>query len=473
MLRIALSLTGLLAALCAVDGALAADPTVPLADPLSVSPHVFGLDIPAGTVAAGEGQRVLILDQEGRAVVARVHIRVGDQMVLMLPDGQLTSRPASDCQPTERPFEVLDSGVLAQRLVEAEFPGWSTKRTRFHVYVYQGSEAFVQVAQGILESMFGGVVKYSRSQGIDVSRPEFPLVVIIYRTQKEFRQALRIPEGVAAYYDVLTNRITLCEESNLWKVKPDLAIRQTIATIAHEGAHQILHNIGVQQRLSLWPMWVNEGMAEFFAPTTTDHQLKWKGAGELNDLRMFELEQLLKSRPADTADGQLIAQTVGASRLTSTGYAMAWALTNYLFQHQGQSFRAFVRAMSQRGPLVGGGEVVAPGVIPGNLRDFKEYFGEDLAEIEKRRVLLHLRRQTYLDPFLDWPHFAVLILMPEGTRPRREAEVFRLPQQAEHWREQRLARVPEEQRAAVQHEIREFPSRLLAEQHARQWRLTP
>jgi hypothetical protein len=122
--------------------------------------------------------------------------------------------------------------------------------------------------------------------------------------------------------------------------------------------------------------------------------------------------------------------------------------------------------------LVGGGEAVAPGVIPGHLRDFKEYFGEDLAEIE-RQVLLHLRRQVYLDPFLDWPHFAVLILMPEGTRPRREAEVFRLPKQAELWREQRLARVPEEQRAAVQHEIREFPSRLPAEQCARQWRLTP
>jgi hypothetical protein len=251
-----------------------------------------------------------------------------------------------------------------------------------------------------------------------------------------------------------------------------LAIRQTIATIAHEGAHQILHNIGVQQRLSVWPMWLNEGMAEFFAPTTTDQQLKWKGAGEVNDLRMFELEQLLKSRSEDTADGQLVAQTVGAPRLTSTGYAMAWALTHYLAQNHRGSFRDFLRAMSQRRPLVSGGEAVAPGVIPGNLRDFKEYFGEDLADIE-RRVLLHLRRQIYVDPFLEWPHFAVLILMPEGTRPRREAEVFRLPKQAEIWRDQRLERLPKEQRGAIQHEIREFPKRPLAEQYARQWRLTP
>ncbi|TVS12223.1 MAG: DUF1570 domain-containing protein [Planctomycetaceae bacterium] len=470
--RIVLSLTGLLAALAATEGAWAADPTATVTDPRWVSPRAFGLDIPAGTVNAGEGERVLILDQEGQPVVARVHVRVGDQMVLMLPDGQLTTRPAADCQPTERKFDVLNANELAQRLVETEFPGWSTRQTRFHVYVYQGSEAFVQIADGILKSMFGGVVTYSRSQRIDVKPPEFPLVVIVYGTQKEFRRALGISEEVVAYYDVVTNRIILCEESNLWKVKPDLAIRQTIATIAHEGAHQILHNIGVQQRLSVWPMWLNEGIAEFFAPTHTDHQLEWKGAGEVNDLRMFELEQLLKSRSPDAADGQLIAQTVGAPRLTSTGYAMAWALTNYLFQNQSQSFRALMRAMAQRGPLVGGGETVAPGVIPGNLRDFKEHFGEDLADIE-RRVMLHLNRQPYLDPFLDWPHFTVLLLMPKGTRPRREAEVFRLPQQAVHWRDQRMALVPEEQHAKVQHQIREFPNRVQAEQVARQWRQTP
>ena len=46
--------------------------------------------------------------------------------------------------------------------------------------------------------------------------------------------------GVVAYYDVLTNRVVICEESELWKVKPELAMRQAISTIAHEGAHQIL-----------------------------------------------------------------------------------------------------------------------------------------------------------------------------------------------------------------------------------------
>jgi hypothetical protein len=466
-------LTGLLAAFWLTLSAAAAEPPAPPSEWPLVAPQLFGLDIPAAAaVVAGNGQRVLTSDDSGRPVVARVYVRVGEHLIVMLPDGQLAARPADECPATERPFEVIDGTLLAQRLSETEFPGWRTHQTRRYVYVYQSSEAFVEVTSRILETMFRGIGLYSQAQKIDVTAPEFPLVVVIYRTQQEFRQARPIPDGVVAYYDVLTNRVSMCEESDLWRVKPDLAIRQTIATIAHEGAHQILHNIGVQQRLSVWPMWLNEGLAEFFAPTTTDQRLKWKGAGEVNDLRMFELEQLLKSRTAETADGQLIAQTIGAARLTSTGYAMAWALTHYLAQNQRESFHAFVRATAGRGPLAGGGEVVSPGVIPGNLREFKQHFGDDLADIE-RRVMLHLRRQPYLDPFLDWPYFAALILMPDGTRPRREAEVFRLPEQAERWREQRLAQLPDGQRATAHHEIREFPNRIVAEQFVRQWRQTP
>lgn len=466
LLLVALAALGLAAAVGADE------PSAPRAASAWVPPRTFGLDIPPGTVNQPANQRVLTTDDEGRPVVARVHVQIDDQWVLMLPDGRLIARAADDCQPTERPFQALDSDALAERLVATEFPGWRTQQTRRYVYVHQSSDGFVKIASRILETMFRGIDRYSRAQKIDVTAPEFPMVVIVYPTQQQFQAALGIPEDVVAYYDVLTNRITLCEESNLWNVRPELAVRQSIATIAHEGAHQILHNIGVQQRLSLWPMWLNEGMAEYFAPTTTDHRLMWKGAGEINDLRMFELEQLLKSRTAETADGQWIAQTIGAARLTSTGYAMAWALTHYLAQNQRDAFRRFVQSVSRRGPLESGGPAVAPGVIPGNLRDFKEHFGEDLADIE-RRVILHLNRQPYLDPFLDWPHFTVRILIPEAPRPRRLAEVFRLPQQAEHWRDQQKAELPDDVRATFQSEIREFPNRVQAEQVARQWRQTP
>lgn len=81
----------------------------------------------------------------------------------------------------------------------------------------------------------------------------------------------------------------------------------------------------MQQRLSIWPLWLSEGLAEYFAPTVAGERLRWKGAGVVNDMRMFELEEYLKSLAADKPDGQMVAQTALAARLRGPGYATAWA----------------------------------------------------------------------------------------------------------------------------------------------------
>ena len=346
--------------------------------------------------------------------------------------------------------------------------GFQSKETRRYLYLYNCSELFAEAASRILETMFRGVVGYAQTQEVPVTPPDVPLIVIIFRTAAEFQKFRRMPEDTVAYYDVLSNHVVMYEESQLWRIKPELATAQAIATIAHEGAHQILHNIGVQQRLSIWPMWLNEGLAEFFAPTTTDRQLKWKGVGQANDLRIFELEQWLKNRTPEDADGQLVAQTVGAVRLTSTGYAAAWALTNYLAKNQRAAFHECVRQASRLGPLEASGRVVPPGVLPDNVRRFKTCFGEDLADIE-RCLILHLKTLPYTDPFADWPHFVAVVSVPAGTRAKREANVFHIPEQADRWRREIVEQTPENQRPAVQSAVHPFPNRILAEAFARQW----
>lgn len=427
-----------------------------------------GLRLPPGPVTPGGGRCVLTVDDRGSSVVGKLWGVVGEQRVVMLPDGQLVQRPAAQTQNTERPFEPMAKAAVADQLRAALLPGFQSKETRHYLHLYNCSESFAEAASRILETMFRGVVAYAQTQAIEVAPPQWPLVVIILRTAAEFQKLRPMPEDTVAYYDMLTNRVVLYEESQLWRIQPDLAVQQAIATIAHEGAHQILHNIGVQQRLSVWPMWLNEGLAEFLAPTTTDRQLKWKGAGQVNDLRMFELEQWLKNRTADEADGQLVAQTVGAVQLTSTGYAAAWALTHYLAKNHRAAFHEFVRQTSRLQPWEGPGRIVPPGVLPDNVRRFKECFGEDLAEIE-RRLFLHLRQLPYADPLADWPHFVVVVSVPAGTRPRREANVFHVPEQADRWRREIVARTPEADRPGVQTSIHPFPNRILAESFARQW----
>ena len=386
----------------------------------------------------------------------------------MLPDGRLIARKAGQFNPTDRPFEPIEKETLLARLT-AEFPGFKTKQTNHYLYVYATSEEFALATSRILETMLPGVKGYAEINKLPVNSPEVPLVVVMFKTEEDFQQHSRLPDGVVAYYHTLSNRVFMYEQSRLAQVRPDLAIQQSISTIAHEGAHQILHNIGVQQRLSAWPLWLAEGLAEFFAPTTVGQRLRWKGAGQVNDLRMFELEQYLKSRAAEEPNGQMIDETVLAGRLTSTGYASAWALTHYLAKNRRGEFIHLLEDVSRYGPFEGATDVTPPGIVRGNLELFLKHFGDDATALE-RRLVLHLKKQPYTDPFKDLPHLVATLSGTDGRRPQRAVNTFHSPALAQKWLKESLDKLPDEHRAAAVTAVRTFPNRAQAEAFATQWR---
>jgi hypothetical protein len=316
--------------------------------------------------------------------------------------------------------------------------------------------------------MLPGVILQGKAMQIEVKEPQLPLVVVMFKTEAEFQRFQRMPPGVVAYYHTLSNRVFMYEQSRLAEARPDLAVRQALATMAHEGAHQVLHNIGVQQRLSLWPMWLSEGMAEYFAPTQAGEKLRWEGAGKVNDLRMFELEQYIKSRAADKPDGQLIEHTTQAARLTSTGYATAWALTHYLANRKRSEFNEYVKKMSQLGPLEATGPIAQPGVVRENLAMFQIQFGENLPDLEYRLVL-HLRKLPYTDPFAGMPHVVATLQTIDGRRPIRLVNTFHTRALAEKWLRDSTANLPVEARARAETNVRSFPNRPTAEAWAKQW----
>lgn len=435
-------------------------------DPVFLQPQEFGLDLPAGVIKPAKGA-VQTVDERGQPAIARQLVLVGENAIVMLPDGQLVARRANQVAPAERPFVGADREKLAEDLTERQFPGFKSRVTRHYIFVYNTSDEFALGTSRILETMLPGVTEYCRQFKLDVAEPQVPLVVVMFRTEEEFQRYRRMPEGVVAYYHTLNNRVFLYEQSRLAQVRPDLAIQQSISTIAHEGAHQVLHNIGVQQRLSMWPMWLSEGMAEFLAPTSTGAKLRWKGVGQINDLRMFELEQYLKGRSADKPDGQMIDQTVMAARLSSTGYASAWSLVHYLAKYKRPEFQKYLQEVSRLGPLQTVGEAQRPGVVRENRALFIKHFGEDTAALEGR-LIAHLKRQPYLDPFKDLPHFVAVVQLTEGKKPKREVNTFHSRVMATEWVNQMLEKADPAVRGSVAPQIRQFPNRALAEGFARQ-----
>ena len=437
------------------------------AAPAVVNPRAYGLDLPAGSIAPGDGLTVSTADTDGKPTVGRIHVRVGSSAVVLLPDGQLVGRSAGTFVPTDRPFEAITQDDLEKRLA-AEFPTFKIGRTKHFISAYDTSEEFALATSRILETMLQGVKGYAEVQKIPVRAPEVPLVVVMFKTEAEFQKHRRMPDGVIAYYHTLSNRIFLYEQSKLAKVRPDLAIQQSISTIAHEGAHQILHNIGIQQRLSAWPMWLSEGLAEYFAPTSTGEKMKWKGAGQVNDLRMFELEQYIKSKGVEPADGLMIEHTALAARLSSTGYASAWALTHYLAKNRRTEFNAHLREVSKRGPFEGAIDITPTGVVPSNRELFVKHFGDDLKDLENR-LILHLKKQPYTDPFADMPHFVATLVAKDGARPKRLVNTFHSPALAQSWLRDAIEKLPEANRASAESKIQSFPNRVQATAYATQW----
>lgn len=337
-------------------------------------------------VIPGNGRRVMVrVDYETAPVVGKVHFEVDGVLGVILPDGQLTDVLTRDATPTERPFRAISKDALAKRMLEGDFSkgGFQTKQTKRFLYVYNTSETFYVGTSRILETMYGGLFNYCKKQKLDVRDPDVPLVVIMFQTKDEFDAFEKMPDGVVAYYSGLTNQVVMYEQSRLSRVAPEIAVKQAISTVAHEGVHQILQNIGVQQRTSRWPMWICEGLPEYFSPTELGANIRWKGVGTVNDLRMRELENYALAQQDNVRPGETILKTVRSQGLTSTGYASAWALTHFLASRRQTSFVNYLQEVSKLGPLEGWtpdeGEA-----------KFIKHFGAKLDELEGAE-LIHLR----------------------------------------------------------------------------------
>ncbi|PHR94814.1 MAG: hypothetical protein COA78_31495 [Blastopirellula sp.] len=430
-------------------------------------PRAFGFDIPPALVSYNVKGNVEVRDNDGKKVVGRIHVTVGTNLIIEMPDGTLVAKNVTELKKTDARFTGMAKKELEQRKRE-EFPSFKIRSSNHYVFVYNTTDEFANVTMRILESMVPGIMNHSKAQRIKVKSPDVPLVVIMFATQKQYAEYSDVPNGVVAFYDIKQNHVVMYEKPDRPPFKQEIYYRQAISTIAHEGAHQILHNIGVQQRLSRWPMWLSEGIAEYYAPTEFGKRLKWKGAGVINDMRMFELESYIKAKNAEQVDGQMVSQTVVAARLTSTGYASAWALTHYLATRKRSNFNAFIKEVSQLRPLEGAIEQSSNGTFESNKELFSKHFGEDFGELE-RDLVTHLKRQPYDHPFSEYAHFVSSIRIRSGKKYYGTADVFHSRELAIQWQQQQINKLTQEQQNTAQIELQIFVNRKVAESYATQW----
>ena len=408
--------------------------------------------------------RVRVRDEAGRAAVARMHGRHGDQVVVIMPDGQLGI--PGGLVPTEEPFRVASVTAMQEDLIRGPFAGFEALQSTHYLVLSQASSGFAEDSLKLLEDLYKGLAESLRKRRIPIHDLEFPLVAVIFRTEADFRAFKPVDPNVQAYYEIFTNRIYFYEHSDRDAYSPEVAALRKPQTVAHEGAHQILQNIGVQPRLAAWPSWLVEGLAEYCAsPTTTRKGANWGGLGAINPLHMATIRDLHDPLSPQLSQGDaervgrdprkpLIEYLVTRTELSPTDYALSWALTHYLATKRLDDFLAFLETMRRAPPL----ETRTPDE---HIAAFRAAFGRDLSRMDKA-VHNHLAKQKKYDAL---PYYAVVFEQPIGVRVKRAALVSQSPSMIRQW----LETVPSPRGGPTRWEVFKHPTRTRALLRADRW----
>jgi hypothetical protein len=377
-----------------------------------------------------------VTDGSGRRLVSRLYARQDDKVLVELPDGSLGFTSGSVT--TDEPFRPWTKDQVRESLLNGPFAGFQAIEAGPYLVLYQSSQQFARRSAQLLQSLYNGLTQAFQSKGFSVREPEVPLVAVIFANERDFRAHHEIAPEVQAYYEIYSNRIFLYETSARDQAAPDIAALRKPQTVAHEGTHQILQNIGIHPRLAPWPPWLIEGLAEYCAPTSTDSKGQWARFGQVNPFHMatlidlqnpLALQQHVQGANLPTVGRDLrsawIEALVTRDDLTPTDYALAWAVTHYLASRQPDAFRAFLRKMGERKPL----ETRTP---QQHLADFRAAFGTDLRKLSPR-ITKHLSGLKYE----HLPHYAVLFEQPIGDGlARRGTLVSQSPAMIRQWLEQ-------------------------------------
>jgi hypothetical protein len=417
-------------------------------------------------------ERFKVRDDYGRLVAARWYGEDHGKTALILPDGQLGI--AETLVPTKDPFVPLDSEELRRLLQDGPYANYQVLTSPHYLIFYKSTLIFAEDSARMLESIYRGLIDVFRRHEIPVHEAEFPLVAVIFATERDFRLHKEVDPEVQAYYEIFTNRIFFYQRSDGDRNEPKIAALRKPQTVAHEGAHQILANLGVQPRLSAWPLWLVEGLAEYCATPANSKKkgVLWDGLGMINSLHMATLREL--GEPAEKQPlGELRPVGPGAGRdkrisrteslllkerLTTTDYAEAWALTHYLAQKRSVEFVNFLRDMSQVPPL-------AKRTPDQNFAVFTKNFAGTPSKLDKKvdEHIVKLSQKGSYDPL---PYYAVIFEQPIAfDRVRRAAFISQSPQIIERWVDQMT--LPDGGAASWQ--ALQYPTRTAAYDFASQW----
>ncbi len=299
---------------------------------------------------------------------------------------------------TKNEFKPLDADALAKATLKDLPDGFQVYKTKHFVICYNTSKAYAKWVGSIYERLYRGFRAYwTGKRKWKIAEPKGPLPIILFANKEQYaryvkRELNQEVGSMIAYYHLLTNRVAMYDLTGFDKptekqIKQFLRAPNSlrmIATVVHEGTHQLVFNTGIQVRLADTPLWVNEGMAMYFETPDVGSTSGWRKIGVVNRPRLQQFRANLSVRKYFPLKDFIADDVIFRSSKTATdAYAQAWALNYYLFKKKSKNYVKYLQHLSKKQPLrVDGKEK--------RVEEFKKFFGDDLSKFE-REFLRYMR----------------------------------------------------------------------------------
>ena len=179
-------------------------------------------------------------------------------------------------------FAILPLSGVAQeeaktkQLLKEFGDGFQARQSEHWIIVYDAKEDFVQQVEITLEKTHTVFFEQFEKLGVELKPLREKLVCILIGDHDKFVAYVKElrgnePSG-GGFYSSKTNRILFFDNRTKKERRgsPDRAEKGNFGKTAHEAAHQLAFNTGVQKRGAGYPAWVGEGLASNFEPKSPE-----------------------------------------------------------------------------------------------------------------------------------------------------------------------------------------------------------
>lgn len=298
----------------------------------------------------------------------------------------------------DTPVKPVSHKELGERLLKELPAGFSILKTKHYVIAYQTEVAYARWVSGLYESrLYRQFEQFWESKHkFKLKDPDFPLVVIIFGTRVQYQQFVDRELGpgqtMPAYYNLETNRVAMFDlttdqidnrnmnNRRIEQVLRNPAAATMVANLIHEATHQLMFNRGLQTRFAESPLWLNEGLANFFEAPNLQSKRGWIKPGLIFEQRLMRFRQYLANRPLDSLESLISSnERLENADTALDAYAEAWAFNHFLVNRHSDKFIAYMQHMSQK-------EALGEDTPQVRLAEFKRHFGADLAALDREFV---------------------------------------------------------------------------------------